>query len=78
MTSLTTIVGLIPMALNEETGDGLSYKVLARAVCGGLLTSTFFTLWIVPLCYSLFDDLSEAVRNTFRAALAPLLRRQPA
>lgn len=75
MTSLTTIVGLIPMALaKDSSGQALSYKVLAIAVCGGLTTSTFFTLWVVPLCYTLFDDLSGAIVYRFKLALAPLSR----
>ncbi|HKE00098.1 MAG TPA: efflux RND transporter permease subunit, partial [Planctomycetota bacterium] len=76
MTSLTTIVGLIPMALAEERGGGgISYRVLARAVCGGLAASTFFTLWVVPLSYTFFDDLStvfgRAVRTAFSRRGAP-------
>jgi HAE1 family hydrophobic/amphiphilic exporter-1 len=79
MTSLTTIVGLIPMAIAREgAGDGISYRVLSRAVCGGLATSTFFTLWVVPLCYTFFDDLSVAFGRMFRAAMAPLGRRRAA
>jgi hydrophobic/amphiphilic exporter-1 (mainly G- bacteria), HAE1 family len=75
MTSLTTIVGLIPMAIARQTsGGGISYKVLAIAVCGGLATSTFFTLWVVPLCYTFFDDLSGALGRTLRKAVAPLKR----
>lgn len=75
MTSLTTIVGLIPMALAEDSsGQGISYKVLAIAVCGGLTTSTFFTLWVVPLSYTLFDDLSEALISRMRLAVAPFRR----
>jgi len=73
MTSLTTIAGLIPMALARETGgEGLSYLVLSRIVCGGLITSTFFTLWVVPLCYTFFDDLSIALRRTWVQAAALL------
>jgi HAE1 family hydrophobic/amphiphilic exporter-1 len=76
MTSLTTIVGLIPMALAHDSGgQGLSYKVLAIAVCGGLSTSTFFTLWLVPLFYTLFDDLGEACGRLFRQSFSPWLQR---
>lgn len=76
MTALTTIVGLIPMATATETGgQGLSYKVLAISVCGGLSTSTFFTLWFVPVCYTLFDDLGAAVVDRFRAGVRPWIPR---
>ena len=40
-------------------------------VIGGLLASTFFTLWVVPLAYTVLDDLGTAVR----AAVARGLRR---
>ncbi len=71
MTSLTTIVGLLPMAIGDESaGEGISYKVLSRCVCGGLATSTFFTLWLVPLFYTMFDDLSMQLGRTVRAAVA--------
>jgi HAE1 family hydrophobic/amphiphilic exporter-1 len=35
----------------------MSYSPLGRAIMGGMLTSTFLTLIIVPLFYTLFDDL---------------------
>lgn len=78
MTSLTTIAGLIPMAIAEQNSDGISFKVLALVVCGGLATSTFFTLWVVPLAYTFFDDLSAALSRTFRRAFAPRRRRSEA
>lgn len=51
MTALTTIMGMIPMALGKGELVGISYAPLARAVIGGLLTSTLATLIIVPLIY---------------------------
>ncbi|MFN0206742.1 MAG: efflux RND transporter permease subunit [Planctomycetota bacterium] len=79
MTSLTTIVGLIPMALaTDSSGQGLSYKVLAIAVCGGLATSTFFTLWLVPLFYTFFDDLSAAAVGAFHQICKPIRLRRSA
>jgi len=61
MTALTTIFGLLPMALSSPATDSISYKVLAIVVAGGLLTSTFFTLWVVPLAYTVLDDLSKLI-----------------
>jgi HAE1 family hydrophobic/amphiphilic exporter-1 len=61
MTALTTVTGLIPMALTEPPGEGIDYRALATCVAGGLSVSTIFTLWIVPLAYALLDDL----RNGF-------------
>jgi len=57
MTALTTIVGLLPMILAAPPRDGLDYRGLAVIVAGGLTSATFFTLWVVPLAYTLFDDL---------------------
>ncbi|HEV2401102.1 MAG TPA: efflux RND transporter permease subunit [Candidatus Sulfotelmatobacter sp.] len=50
MTSLATIVGLLPMALKLETGSE-AYAPLARVIIGGLLTSVILTVFIVPAAY---------------------------
>jgi len=47
MTSLATVIGLIPMALALEAGSE-SYAPLARAIVGGLLASVSLTVFIVP------------------------------
>jgi len=52
MTSLATIVGLLPMAFKIETGSE-AYAPLARAIIGGLLTSIVLTIFIVPAAYLL-------------------------
>jgi HAE1 family hydrophobic/amphiphilic exporter-1 len=57
MTTFTTICGLIPMAVGNSKLIGLSYAPLGRTMMGGLLASTMLTLVVVPLCYTLFDDL---------------------
>lgn len=57
MTSLTTIFGMIPMSLGDTKMMDMSYSPLGRAMMGGMLTSTILTLLVVPLFYSLFDDL---------------------
>jgi hydrophobic/amphiphilic exporter-1 (mainly G- bacteria), HAE1 family len=50
MTSLATIVGLLPMALKLETGSE-AYAPLARVIIGGLLTSVVLTVFVVPAAY---------------------------
>lgn len=56
MTTLTTVLGLIPMALG--IGDGAEMQApLATVVIGGLMYSTVLTLVYIPVVYSLFDDL---------------------
>jgi multidrug efflux pump subunit AcrB len=52
MTSLATIIGLIPMALKLGEGSE-SYASLARAIVGGLTVSVATTVFIVPLAYFL-------------------------
>jgi HAE1 family hydrophobic/amphiphilic exporter-1 len=54
MTALTTIFGLIPLALGVGEG-GEAQAPLARAVIGGLLSSTLITLVFVPTIYSLVE-----------------------
>jgi HAE1 family hydrophobic/amphiphilic exporter-1 len=52
MTSLATVVGLLPMAFNIETGSE-AYAPLARAIIGGLITSILLTIFVVPAAYLL-------------------------
>jgi HAE1 family hydrophobic/amphiphilic exporter-1 len=54
MTALTTVFGLVPMALGlGESGE--AQAPLARAVIGGLASSTLITLLVVPVVYSIFE-----------------------
>jgi multidrug efflux pump subunit AcrB len=55
MTSLTTIVGLIPMALGILVGSEANAP-LARAVIGGLTVSTVLTLVLVPTFYTILEE----------------------
>ena len=57
MTALTTISGLMPMALGGNAMIGISYAPLGRTVIGGLTASALFSLVVVPLFYTFFDDL---------------------
>jgi hydrophobic/amphiphilic exporter-1 (mainly G- bacteria), HAE1 family len=52
MTSLATIVGLLPMALKLEAGSE-AYAPLARVIIGGLIASVFLTIFVVPAAYLL-------------------------
>ncbi len=55
MTVLTTVVGLLPMALAFGVGTEAN-QPLAIAVIGGLLVSTFFTLVLIPTLYVMFEE----------------------
>ncbi len=77
MTALTTVFGLLPMAIAEPATNAIPYRSLATIVAGGLVISTFFTLWVVPLAYTLLDDLSVLARARFRWWLRAPRPRQP-
>ena len=55
MTSIATMLGLVPMAIGLGEGGELQAP-LARVVIGGLLTSTLVTLVLVPAIYTLFEE----------------------
>jgi len=59
MTSLATIIGLLPMALKLGAGSE-SYAPLARALLGGLTLSVIFTVFLVPAGYVLVYGRKEA------------------
>ena len=66
MTSLATVVGLLPMAFKIETGSE-AYAPLARAIIGGLISSIILTIFVVPAAYLLMYRNRERAQ----AALAP-------
>jgi HAE1 family hydrophobic/amphiphilic exporter-1 len=70
MTATTTLVGLIPLALGLGEG-GEAQAPMARAVIGGLLSSTLITLLFVPVVYSLFERLSRKT-NRSEASISKL------
>ena len=59
MTSLATILGMIPMALALEAGSE-QYAPLARAIIGGLTVSVIVTVFLVPAAYLLIHRREEA------------------
>ncbi len=57
MTTLSTIAGMIPVAIG--LGSGAETRApMGTAIVGGLLTSTVLTLVVIPVVYSLMDDIS--------------------
>ena len=65
MTSSAAVLGMLPLALGIGKGSE-TQAPLATAVVGGLTSSTMLTLFIVPIVYTLFDDVSHR-RNTRKA-----------
>ncbi|MBN1639288.1 MAG: efflux RND transporter permease subunit [Ignavibacteriales bacterium] len=62
MTALTTILGMIPLAL--ELGEGAeTWAPLARAVIGGLTATTLLTLVVIPIIYIIFERAGDRVKN---------------
>jgi HAE1 family hydrophobic/amphiphilic exporter-1 len=72
MTTLAMIFGMLPIALALGEGGGFRAP-MARAVIGGLITSTLLTLIVVPVAYTYFDDLGAWVK---RKLLSPERERQ--
>ena len=65
MTTIAMIAGMVPVAL--ASGDGAETRVpMAVAIIGGLITSTVLTLGIVPVVYSLLDDLRSRLWKAAR------------
>ncbi len=58
MTTVTTVLGLTPMALGIGEGSELQVP-MARVVIGGLLTSTLITLIFIPVVYATLEELTE-------------------
>ena len=62
MTALTTIFAMFPIALALTEGSEIRAP-MGVAVIGGMTTSTFLTLVIIPVVYSLLDDLMEKIKG---------------
>jgi HAE1 family hydrophobic/amphiphilic exporter-1 len=70
MTSLTTALGLLPMAVGF--GEGAEVRApMAITVIGGLLVSTFLTLLVIPVVYSLMDRKRWPASDSIAAARQP-------
>ena len=70
MTALTTIIGMVPLTLQQPSDLGLSYKSFGLALIGGMSTATLLTLLVVPVFYTLFDDARLAGQRALHAVLA--------
>jgi HAE1 family hydrophobic/amphiphilic exporter-1 len=80
MTASTTILGLLPLAIGKAAvGDGYYYP-MARAIMGGLATSTVLTLVVLPTFYVLSERAALSVKRTYHWGIGkgPLPWRAPA
>jgi len=64
MTALSFILGLLPLVFATGAGAG-ARNSLGTAVLGGMVVSTFLSLFVVPILYILFGMLEESVRKRF-------------
>ena len=69
MTTLATILGLVPMAFFPGEGSEL-ISPIGKTVVGGLAFGTLMTLFLMPVIYAIFNRKSEARRNRHEAHLA--------
>ncbi len=62
MTTLAMIFGMLPIAMAMGEGGGFRAP-MARAVIGGLITSTLLTLLVVPVVYTYFDGMGDWIKH---------------
>jgi HAE1 family hydrophobic/amphiphilic exporter-1 len=68
MTAMTTVVGLIPLAVGSSSLFDLRYFPMARTLMGGLIASTVLTLVVLPTYYTLVDDFSTGLKRLWRSS----------
>jgi multidrug efflux pump subunit AcrB len=70
MTSFTLILGILPIAIGFGAGAE-SRRPMGVAILGGMLSSTFLTLVIIPVVYTLMSDLTASLRRKPKLQLIP-------
>ncbi|WP_283744933.1 efflux RND transporter permease subunit [Sideroxydans sp. CL21] len=63
MTTMAMGAGMMPVALDLGMGDGSFRSPMAIVVIGGLITSTFLSLLVIPVVFTYVDDLIEWMRS---------------
>jgi HAE1 family hydrophobic/amphiphilic exporter-1 len=70
MTTLALIAGMIPVAMGR--GEGADFRApLGVAIIGGVITSTFLTLLVIPTVYEIFDDWRITISGWFKIPQRP-------
>lgn len=75
MTTITMVAGMLPTALSITEGAE-NRSGMAWVLIGGLLTSTIFTLFVIPVVYTIFNDYKtkwHKRRNRKKVAMQPTL-----
>ena len=65
MTAMLAALGFLPMAVSTGSGAEVQ-KPLATVIIGGLISSLFLTLIVLPVLYSLFGDTKVNIRKKCR------------
>jgi HAE1 family hydrophobic/amphiphilic exporter-1 len=77
MTTVTTVLGLAPMALGLGRGADLRAP-LAIAVIGGLISATALTLVVIPVAYDVMEDVRNALRSMVGLGAKTMTTKEPA
>ncbi|HSV44689.1 MAG TPA: efflux RND transporter permease subunit, partial [Ramlibacter sp.] len=72
MTTIAMGAGMLPIAIGFGTADQSFRSPMSIAVIGGLITSTVLSLLVIPVVFTVMDDLEQLIRRT-----AARLRRKP-
>jgi len=65
MTAGASVLGMLPLAIGMARGSEIQAP-MATAIVGGLMASTLLTLLVVPVVYTLLDEVPGLLRRLFR------------
>jgi Cu/Ag efflux pump CusA len=66
MTSIAMGAGMLPIATGMGGGDSSFRSPMAIAVIGGLITSTFLSLLVIPVVYTYLDDFNNFIKAVWQ------------
>lgn len=75
MTTIAMVIGMVPIAMAQGDGADMN-RGLAMVIIGGLLSSLFLTLIIVPVVYSIFDSIGKRFRKKKKANYTALIKEE--
>lgn len=78
MTTIAMGCGMLPAALSLSGGDGSFRQPMAIVVIGGLMTSTFLSLLVIPVIFTFVDDFLELLKRPFRGRQGKMTQPMPA
>ena len=78
MTTIAMGAGMLPVALGLSGGDASFRSPMAIVVIGGVITSTFLSLLVIPVIFTFVDDFGNLLARPFKKARSPEPRTVPA